>query len=88
MQFETIGLQGKYRQLIGDPSVGFTAMVHTLRKANPRTSFIFIFHTTKEGRFKVSNTHAHVVDVIIQVENGRARGNGRLGRCRRGNTAA
>jgi hypothetical protein len=163
MQFETIGLQGKYRQLIGDPSVGFTAMVYglpksgkstlcldmahylavhhgkvlycaieegfgytlqekvgrlkashprlyvtdrvpenpgqfdfvfidsvtkagleiedmdALRKAHPRTSFIFIYHTTKEGRFKGSNTHAHEVDVIIQVENGRARGNGRFG---------
>jgi hypothetical protein len=163
MQFETIGLQGKYRQLIGDPSVGFTAMVYglpksgkstlcldmahylavhhgkvlycaieegfgytlqekvgrlkashprlyvtdrvpenpgqfdfvfidsvtkagleiedmdALRKTHPRTSFIFIYHTTKEGRFKGSNTHAHEVDVIIQVENGRARGNGRFG---------
>jgi hypothetical protein len=163
MQFETIGLQGKYRQLIGDPSVGFTAMVYglpksgkstlcldmahylavhhgkvlycaieegfgytlqekvgrlkashprlyvtdrvpenpgqfdfvfidsvtkagleiedmdALRKAHPRTSFIFIYHTTKEGRFKGSNTHAHEVDVIIQVVNGRARGNGRFG---------
>jgi hypothetical protein len=163
MQFKTIGLQGKYRQLIGDPSVGFTAMVYglpksgkstlcldmahylavhhgkvlycaieegfgytlqekvgrlkashprlyvtdrvpenpgqfdfvfidsvtkagleiedmdALRKAHPRTSFIFIYHTTKEGRFKGSNTHAHEVDVIIQVENGRAKGNGRFG---------
>jgi hypothetical protein len=163
MAFETIGLQGKYRQLIGDPSVGFSAMVvglpksgkstlcldfahylaqhhgkvlycaieegfgytlqekvnrlkaahprlfvtdrvpenpgqfdfvfidsvskagleiedmDTLRKAHPRTSFIFIYHTTKEGRFKGSNTHAHEVDVIIQVENGRAKGNGRFG---------
>jgi hypothetical protein len=163
MAFETIGLQGKYRQLIGDPSVGFSAMVFglpksgkstlcldfahylaqhhgkvlycaieegfgytlqekvnrlkaahprlfvtdrvpenpgqfdfvfidsvskagleiedmdTLRKAHPRTSFIFIYHTTKEGRFKGSNTHAHEVDVIIQVENGRAKGNGRFG---------
>ena len=163
MQFKTIGLQGKYRQLIGDPSVGFTAMVYglpksgkstlcldmahylavhhgkvlycaieegfgytlqekvgrlkashprlyvtdrvpenpgqfdfvfidsvtkagleiedmdALRKAHPRTSFIFIYHTTKEGRFKGSNTHAHEVDIIIQVENGRARGNGRFG---------
>jgi hypothetical protein len=50
-----------------------------LRKVHPRTSFIFIYHTTKEGRFKGSNTHAHEVDVIIQVENGRARGNGRFG---------
>jgi predicted ATP-dependent serine protease len=163
MAFETIGLQGKYRQLIGDPSVGFSAMVFglpksgkstlcldfahylaqhhgkvlycaieegfgyilqekvnrlkaahprlfvtdrvpetpgqfdfvfidsvskagleiedmdTLRKAHPRTSFIFIYHTTKEGRFKGSNTHAHEVDVIIQVEKGRAKGKGRFG---------
>jgi hypothetical protein len=163
MAFETIGLQGKYRQLIGDPSVGFSAMVfglpksgkstlcldfahylaqhhgkvlycaieegfgytlqekvnrlkaahprlfvtdrvpetpgqfdfvfidsvskagleiedmEALRKAHQRTSFIFIYHTTKEGRFKGSNTHAHEVDVIIQVENGRAKGNGRFG---------
>jgi hypothetical protein len=41
-----------------------------LRKAHLRTSFIFIYHTTKEGRFKGSNTHAHEVDVIIQVEQG------------------
>jgi hypothetical protein len=34
---------------------------------------------TKEGRFKGSNTHAQEVDVIIQVENGRAKGNGRFG---------
>jgi predicted ATP-dependent serine protease len=34
---------------------------------------------TKEGRFKGSNTHAHVVDVIIQVENDLAKGNGRVG---------
>ena len=27
MDFETIGLKGKYRELIGDPSVGFSAMV-------------------------------------------------------------
>ena len=163
MQFKTIGLQGKYRQLIGDPSVGFSAMVYglpksgkstlcldmahylavhhgkvlycaieegfgytlqekigrlkashprlfvtdrvpenpgkfdfvfidsvtkaglevedmeALRKSHPRTSFIFIYHTTKEGRFKGSNTHAHEVDVIIQVEKGVAKGNGRFG---------
>ena len=26
----------------------------------------------------MANTHAHEVDVIIQVENGRAKGNGRF----------
>jgi predicted ATP-dependent serine protease len=53
--------------------------METLRKAHPRTSFIFIYHTTKEGRFKGSNTHAHEVDVIIQVEQGVAKGTGRFG---------
>jgi hypothetical protein len=162
MDFQTIGLQGKYRDLIGDPSVGFTAMVYglpksgkstmcldfanylaanhgkvlycaieegfgytlkekiqrlgahhpklfitdhvpenlsdfdfvfidsvskagmdvnaidQLRKMHPETSFIFIYHTTKEGNFKGVNEHAHEVDVIIQVEKGKASSTGRF----------
>lgn len=162
MEFETIGLQGKYRQLIGDPSVGFTAMVYGLPKSGkstlcldfakylaahhgkvlfcaieegfgytlkekierlkadhpnlfltdrvpdnlgdyqfvfidsvskagmdiseidrlhksfPEVSFIFIYHTTKEGKFKGVNSHAHEVDVIIQVEKGVATATGRF----------
>jgi len=162
MDFQTIGLQGKYRGLIGDPSVGFTAMVYglpksgkstmcldfanylaahhgkvlycaieegfgytlkekiqrlgaqhsnlfitdrvpenlsdfnfvfidsvskagmdvnaidQLRKMHPDTSFIFIYHTTKEGNFKGVNEHAHEVDVIIQVEKGKASSTGRF----------
>jgi hypothetical protein len=162
MDFETIGLQGKYRELIGDPSVGFSAMVYglpksgkstlcldfakhlaehhgkvlycaveegfgytlkekierlnashpnlyitdripadlnpyqfvfidsvskagmdvayleELRKQNPGVSFIFIYHTTKEGRFKGVNTHAHEVDVIIEVGKGEAKATGRF----------
>lgn len=162
MEFKTIGLQGKYRDLIGDPSVGFSAMVYglpksgkstmcldfakhlaenhgkvlycaieegfgytlkekierlrashpnlyitdripsdldnyqfvfidsvskagmevpdmeQLRKDNPETSFIFIYHTTKEGRFKGVNTHAHEVDVIIEVGKGEAKATGRF----------
>jgi predicted ATP-dependent serine protease len=163
MQFETIGLQGKYRELIGDPSVGFTAMVYglpksgkstlcidfarhlaeqhgkvlyvaieegfgytlkekferlkaihpnlviaemlpddlsqfqfiiidsvskaglstddltSLRKQYPKISFIYIFHTTKVGNFRGKQGFAHDVDVIIEVKNGVARGNGRFG---------
>ena len=163
MEFETIGLQGKYRKLIGDPSVGFTAMVHGLPKSGkstlcidfarhlaehhgrvlyaaieegfgytlkekferlnaihpnlviadklpenlsmfdfvfidsvskaamtieqmvrlhkqfPKTAFIFIFHSTKDGKFRGSQGFAHEVDCIIDVENGIARGNGRFG---------
>lgn len=162
MDFQTIGLKGKYRELIGDPSVGFTAMVYglpksgkstmcldfanylashhgkvlycaieegfgytlkekierlkahhsnlyitdrvpenlngfqfvfidsvskagmdvnaidQLRKMHPDTSFIFIYHTTKEGKFKGVNEHAHEVDVIIQVDKGKATSTGRF----------
>jgi hypothetical protein len=162
MDFQTIGLQGKYRELIGDPSVGFFAMVFGLpksgkstmcldfanhlaanhgkvlycaieegfgytlkekierlkahhpnlfvtdrvpehldqfqfvfidsvskagldvsdmdemRKMNPNTSFIFIYHTTKEGKFRGVNAHAHEVDVIIEVEKGKATTTGRF----------
>jgi hypothetical protein len=163
MDFETIGLKGKYRDLIGDPSVGFSAMVFglpksgkstlcidfakylaenhgkvlyvaieegfgytlkekferlgaihpnlviaeklpedltpyqfvfidsvskaglsnsdltRLRKSNLKTAFIFIFHTTKEGNFRGKQDFAHDVDVIIEVENGMAKANGRFG---------
>jgi hypothetical protein len=162
MDFQTIGLQGKYKELIGDPSVGFTAMVyglpksgkstmcldlanylathhgkvlfcaieegfgytlkekierlkahHTnlfitdrvpenlndfnfvfidsvskagmdvnaidqLRKMHPEISFVFIYHTTKEGNFKGVNEHAHEVDVIVQVDKGKATSTGRF----------
>lgn len=163
MEFKTIGLQGKYRELIGDPCVGFSAMVYglpksgkstlcidfakylaehhgkvlycaieekfgytlkekmdrlhashpnlffseivpenlsdydfvfidsvsragfdmdyirKLRQDNPKTAFIFIYHTTKEGNFRGKNENAHEVDVIIEVANGKAKGNGRFG---------
>lgn len=162
MDFHTIGLKGKYLELIGDPSIGFTAMVYglpksgkstmcldfanhlasnhgkvlycaveegfgytlkekierlgaqhanlyitdrvpenlsdyqfvfidsvskagmdvedidRLRKLHPETSFIFIYHTTKEGNFKGVNSHAHEVDVIIQVDKGQATSTGRF----------
>ncbi len=162
MDFQTIGLKGKYMELIGDPSIGFTAMVYglpksgkstmcldfanhlasnhgkvlycaveegfgytlkekierlgaqhanlyitdrvpenlsdyefvfidsvskagmdvedidRLRKLHLETSFIFIYHTTKEGKFKGVNSHAHEVDVLIQVDKGMATSTGRL----------
>jgi len=46
---------------------------------NPKTSFIFIYHTTKEGNFRGKNENAHEVDVIIEVADGKAKGNGRFG---------
>ena len=50
-----------------------------LRKENPGTAFIFIFHTTKDGNFRGQQDFAHDVDVIIEVENGIAKANGRFG---------
>jgi len=163
MDFKTIGLQGKYRELMGDPCIGFSAMVfglpksgkstlcidfakylaqnhgkvlycaieekfgytlkekmdrlganhpnlfiseiipknlsdydfvfidsisragfdmdylRKLRKNNPKTSFIFIYHTTKDGKFRGTNENAHEVDVIIEVADRKAKGNGRFG---------
>jgi hypothetical protein len=163
MEFETIGLKGKYRELIGDPSIGFSAMIFglpksgkstlcidlakhlaenhgrvlyvaieegfgytlkekferlnaihpnlviaeklpedlspfrfvfidsvskaalssqdltKLRKDNPKTAFIFIFHTTKVGNFRGKQDFAHDVDVIIEVEKGVAKAIGRFG---------
>jgi hypothetical protein len=37
MDFQTIGLKGKYLELIGDPSIGFTAMVYGLPKSGKST---------------------------------------------------
>ena len=163
MEFKTIGLQGKYRELIGDPCVGFSAMVfglpksgkstlcidfakylaehhgkvlycaieekfgytlqekmerlrathpnlyvsetiptelskygfvfidsvsradltiedlNNLRRNNHGVAFIFIFHSTKNGQFRGQNQFAHDVDVIIEVKEGEAKGNGRFG---------
>jgi predicted ATP-dependent serine protease len=49
-----------------------------LQRQYPDTSFVFIYHTTKEGKFKGVNSHAHEVDVIIQVEKGQATSTGRF----------
>ena len=163
MQFETIGLTGKFRNLIGDPSVGFSCMVYgkpksgkstlcidfanhlaqhhgkvlyaaieegygytmkeklerlgavhpslfvsenlpeklsafqfvfvdsvskgkvdnekinELIQAHPKTAFIFIFHSTKEGDFRGGQENAHDLDCIIEVKDGVASGKGRFG---------
>ncbi len=38
-----------------------------LRRLNPTKSFIFIFQSTKEGKFRGANTFQHDVDVVIEV---------------------
>jgi len=157
LQFNTIGLQGKWRSLIGDPSPNFTAMVFgkpkmgksylcidfagylarnhgkvlyvakeegldftlqkkledkevahqnlfvassmpadllpydfifldsvnklglqpedltALKKMYPTKSFIYVFQTTKEGKFRGANSFQHDVDVVIEIpEQGKA----------------
>jgi len=163
MQFNTIGLKGKYKDLIGDPSVGFSCMVYGKPKSgkstmsidfanhlavnhgkvlyaaieegygytmkeklqrlkavhknlfvsedipnnlspfdfvfidsvskgkvdndklnqlitkNPKTAFIFIFHSTKSGDFRGGQENAHDVDCLIEVADGVATGKGRFG---------
>lgn len=163
MEFETIGLQGKWKELIGDPSVGFSMMVFgqpksgkstlmlelaqylaenhgktlyvaieegfgytlkdkiqrvgatssqlsfaaempkkldgldfvfidsisrggmeiedliKLQEQHPRVGFIYIFHTTKDGRFRGGNHYAHEVDVIVEVSPEEINASGRFG---------
>lgn len=50
-----------------------------LKTSNPGVSFIYIFQTTKEGRFRGTNEFQHDVDVVIEVpEKGIAIQNGRF----------
>lgn len=53
MDFETIGLKGKYRALIGDPSVGFAAMVYGLPKSGKSTLCIDFARYLAEHHGKV-----------------------------------
>ena len=163
MKFSTLGMKGKWRDLIGDPSTNFTAMVFglpkmgksylcvefagylarnhgkvlyvakeegldytlqqklndkdvahpnlfvapvipdslrdydfifldsvsklglspedltRLRQFNPSKSFIFVFQSTKQGKFRGANTFQHDVDIIIEVpERGKALQMGRF----------
>ncbi|HEV8283810.1 MAG TPA: hypothetical protein VGQ09_05855 [Chitinophagaceae bacterium] len=44
-----------------------------LKAANPTKSFIFIFQSTKDGKFRGANSFQHDVDVVIEVpEKGKA----------------
>lgn len=50
-----------------------------LRTRHPKTSFVFIFQTTKSGNFRGRNDFQHDVDVVIEVpELGLALQNGRF----------
>jgi hypothetical protein len=50
-----------------------------LKSDNPGVSFIYIFQTTKEGKFRGTNEFQHDVDVVIEIpEKGIAVQNGRF----------
>lgn len=38
-----------------------------LRRTYPKTSFVFVFQTTKQGAFRGQNSYQHDVDVVIEV---------------------
>lgn len=54
--------------------LGYTPQDLTkLKSLNPSKSFIFIFQSTKDGKFRGENTFQHDVDVVIEVpERGKA----------------
>jgi hypothetical protein len=41
--------------------------LNKLKSANPTTSFVFIFQSTKDGNFRGANSFQHDVDVVIEV---------------------
>ncbi len=53
MQFETIGLNGKYKDLIGDPSIGFSCMVYGKPKSGKSTMCIDFAKHLAENHGKV-----------------------------------
>ena len=53
--------------------------LNQLIKSHPKTAFIFIFHSTKDGDFRGGQENAHDVDCIIEMKDGVAYGKGRFG---------
>ncbi len=53
MSFDTIGLEGKYQELIGDPSVGFSCMVYGKPKSGKSTMCIDFAKHLAENHGKV-----------------------------------
>jgi len=82
----TLSSNGKYitsnspeqKSIVIEPLTTTDDLTH-FRKQHPKTAFIYIFHTTKEGNFRGKQDFAHDMDVIIEVENGVAKANGRFG---------
>lgn len=73
---------GKYGFVIVDSvsrgEMDIDAMRHVIR-ANPKTTFIFIFHVTKSGLPRGTSEFQHEVDVVVEVKDGQASAIGRFG---------
>ena len=41
--------------------------LNRLKALNPAKSFVFIFQSTKDGKFRGANTFQHDVDIVIEV---------------------
>lgn len=54
--------------------------IREMKKKNPGTSFLLIYHTRKDGDFRGTQEHAHLVDVLVEVKEDGAFANGRFGR--------
>ncbi len=59
-------------------STSFLKLKHSTKIQN---FSIFIYHTITKGKFKGVNEHAHEVDVIVQVDKGKATSTGRFNAC-------
>jgi hypothetical protein len=72
----------KYEFIILDSvnNIGLSPQdLQNLKQKNPGKSFIFIFQTTKDGKFRGANSYQHDVDVVIEVpERGKATQFGRF----------
>lgn len=53
--------------------------LRALKRDFPRTSFLFVYHTRKDGKFQGGQEHAHLVSCMVEVAKGYATGKGRFG---------
>lgn len=54
-------------------------MMRSMVKRWPEVSFVFLFHVTKGGLPKGEGEFQHIVDVLVEVRDGRAEARGRFG---------
>ena len=54
--------------------------IRELKQSGRGTSFVLIYHTRKDGDFRGAQEHAHLVDIVVEVKDGKAFANGRFGK--------